>query len=136
MTKLFLSFTALIRGIVNDEISDLDLATGLFYLGCARAHAFAPWEDKSNELTWFAKGDTDLQAIVHRKIVAALETAELEDRAAWRDETGDRNTFAGLNTLIERNELGSIDPMPGSPYSYTAAQDRIDECGLEIDCVF
>ena len=83
---MFPSFTALLRELKAGRVTEGDLAIGYFMFGCAREHAYTPWEDSPNELDWFWK-DADEGRQVHATLVKALIAAENEGRVFWRDET-------------------------------------------------
>lgn len=147
MRKLFVSFTGTIRGLSKGTVTQQDLDTGIFYFGCAKIHACAPWKPDHgfvcNELTWFFKDeegkfDADAAGVVHRALVAAIEKAESDGRVAWR-ENGLSNTYGQLSELLAKNGFGPITGDDGracnGSYCYPGVKDRIKEAGLPLDVI-
>jgi hypothetical protein len=84
--KLFASFTATMRELHVRRVTMGDLATGYFLFGCERRHALEPWQDGTNELTWFWRDNPDEGQRVHAAFVHALLVAEQENRVFWKGE--------------------------------------------------
>ncbi|QQR60361.1 hypothetical protein IPH19_03005 [Candidatus Uhrbacteria bacterium] len=135
MTALFVSFTALLRALRDGIVTESDLATGLFYFGCRRQHAFDP-SGKYNEVKWFYKNDAEGQA-VHGKIVDALTKAEADGRALWRDADDGEQSFERLNTMLVAHDLKPLGLQlesfsDGGQYSYPGVAERVKEANLPL----
>lgn len=94
MRKLFTSFTGLLHNLAAGSVSQEDLDTALFFFGCARIHALAPWEPTEhgnvvNEITWAFKKDMARGEKEHARLVDAILRAEHDGRVRWiKTETG------------------------------------------------
>jgi len=100
--KLFVSFTALLRHMRDDLVTEKDLDRGLFYFGCTRDHAFNPGANgESNELSWIFKDD-DVATGTHQVLLRYVEKAEKNGRCIWR-EAKDMNSYRALNDLLVAN---------------------------------
>src|SRR5208282_1806122 len=100
--KLFVSFTALLKAMRDDKVTEKDLERGLFYFGCTRRHAFEPGaQGDSNELEWFFKDATEATA-THQVLLKYVEKAEKDGRCVWR-EASQPNTYEQLNALLVKH---------------------------------
>lgn len=130
MKKLFLSFTATIRALRDGNVTESDLANGLFYFGCVREHALDP---NAMELSWF-KGGRE----AHATLYPALLAAEAEGRVAWRQKE-ERNSYKQLNELLKFHgfpEIAEEDGRSiGNTYCYPGVADRVRERNLQIQVI-
>lgn len=138
MRKLFLSFTGTIRGLSEGKVTQQDLDAGIFYFGCAKSHACAPWKPDhghvSNELEWFYK-DADARAVAHRRLIEAFTKAETDGRLAWRPDGGP-NSYGQLNELLAANAIATIDRIDGpDSYCYPEVAEAIEEAGIPLSVV-
>ena len=102
---LFLSFTSLLYALKKGSVTGEDIASGLFYLGCAREHAMRPGADgEDNELEWYFKDDLAKGHEVHERLVADLEKAELDGRCIWRQKA-EMRTFSALDEMLVKNGI-------------------------------
>jgi hypothetical protein len=95
--KLFMSYTALVGGLIKGSIAPEDLATGIFAFNCARKHVFddldvtiegdrgASRSTPASEIWWFTQ-DRALAEQVHRQVCGAVQAAEVDGRCLWRQE--------------------------------------------------
>ena len=147
--KLFVSFTALLRYMRDDKVTEKDLERGLFYFGCTRDHAFNPGHSgESNELPWIFKDPTEAQA-THQVLLKYVEKAEKEGRCIWR-EPHEMNTYEQLNALLVKHgyshdraggpailwEPDNRTENPWYAYCYPGVRDRVAEVQLALDVVF
>lgn len=133
MRKLFLSFTATLRGLDTGEVTPLDLKRGLFYFGCTRKHAMFPGADKeTNEVNWFFKNKQQA-ANRHGLLRQFLQKAEREGRAAYRQK-GKLNNFEELNKLLMANCYKPI--ICWLDYSYPGVESRVEaeKLPLKVFC--
>lgn len=128
--KLFVSFTALLREMKNDRVTEKDLERGLFYFGCTRRHAFEPGtQGESNELMWIFK-DTDEAQATHQVLLKYVQKAEADGRCVWR-EADQMNSYEQLNALLVKHGY-SYDRNKGPAIiTDTKPEERIDL--VEID---
>jgi hypothetical protein len=137
MRKLFVSFTGMIRAFIEGEVTEDDLVTGLFYLGCVRNHAINPWQDRTNEVLWYFKDDQERARLVHDQIVVAITRGENEGRVNWRQPQA-LNSYEELNVLLERNGVGRIELRSreiNGPYCYLGVVHRVKEAELQLEVV-
>lgn len=128
--KLFVSFTALLREMKNDRVTEKDLERGLFYFGCTRRHALEPGtQGESNELMWIFKDTTEAQA-THQVLLKYVLKAEKDGRCVWR-EADQMNSYEQLNALLVKHGY-SYDRNKGPAIiTETKPEERIDL--VEID---
>jgi hypothetical protein len=133
MKKLFVSFTALLISLNEGKTSEQDLAEGLFFFGCSRAHAFTPFANEETVPCVLRKNPG-----IHQKIVAALQAAEQEGRVAWRKER--HESYQLLNNLLKANGFQSLEederPFVGNQYSYPGVSYRMKKSGIQLDVVY
>lgn len=140
MRKLFLSFTGLVYAVTEERVTEVELATGLFYFGCGRALLFDDAGPRDPQIVHYdnvhsqipADGSvaTAIAAIQH----AVLE-AERDGRALWRGPR-ERPSFEGLEELLRRNGLGPLPELISDErrgYSYSVAQDLLKRSELPIE---
>jgi len=135
--KLFVSFTTLLGAIVRSEVTQEDLDTGLYFLGCVRSHAFEPGaEGETNERLWVRSGGV----AAHATLIAALERAATEGRCRWyRPEVLTRlPKYSTLNELLVANGLEAVAQKdPFGDYCYPTVRDYLDEkTGFKPEVVF
>jgi hypothetical protein len=141
--KLFVSFTALLKAMRDDKVTEKDLERGLFYFGCTRRHAFEPEaQGDSNELEWFFDDATEATA-THQVLLKYVEKAEKDGRCIWR-EPNTVCSYEQLNALLVKHgysydrgggpaivwERDERTENPSYCYSYPGVRDRIKEVGL------
>ncbi len=145
--KLFVSFTALLRNMRDDLVTEKDLERGLFYFGCTRSHAFEPSSGGSNELMWIFKDTTEATA-THQVLLKYVEKAEKDGRCVWRS-ADQFNTYEQLNSLLVKNNLSynreggpaiiwqpdNRTENPSYMYCYPGVRDRVAEANLPLDVV-
>jgi hypothetical protein len=100
--KVFLSLMGTLRLMQDGEVSDDDLAHGLFYLGCTRTYVLETNPEKLQEIQGLFATDLEKGLEVHTKLQQALLTAEAEGRAVWRP-SHKGNTQEQLNGLLVAN---------------------------------
>jgi len=118
MRTVFLSFSGLIRRLVDGTVRQDQLDAGIFYFGCVREYVFDPsgHPEEYDDLKAACRRedgtlDGDLAASVHARIVAALRSAETDGRAAYRLVDEER-TYAVLNALLAKQDLPQLTEMP------------------------
>ncbi len=138
MRKLFVSFTALLRALKEGLVTEGDLASGLFYFGCAREHALDPWKGETNEVHWYFKDNPEQGRVVHGQIVAAILLGESDGRVIWRTRDS-RQSYEELNSLLVKHDVGSIScddfRATNGPYCYPGVVDRVTEANLQLQVV-
>ena len=137
MKKLFVSFSSLLREILEGRVTDADLKTGLFMFGCTRGHAFEPGaQGETDERQW----NQGRNATAFPQLIAALELAETEGRAGWvrRDAATRRDHFDVLNEMLVKAGLPLLERVAGDPseYNYPALRVRIAEAGLQLELIY
>lgn len=115
MKKLFLSYSALLKGITNGSVIQADLDAGLFYFGCCREQVFAPWTDDAP-----------------KRVMTAVLKAEAEGRIVWRTRFGG-NTYQQLGALLLRNGYDAI--ASHDVYNYGIAAERVRQAGLALEAI-
>ena len=101
--KLFVLFTALLKAMRDDKVTEKDLERGLFYFGCTRRHAFEPGaQGDSNELEWWFFKDATEATATHQVLLKYVEKAEKDGRCVWR-EANQPNTYEQLNALLVKH---------------------------------
>ena len=134
--KFFVSFTGLIREMLQGKVSDDDLRCGLFYFGCTREHAFNPGDQgENNELEYFSRDSAIAVQTAHERLKKALVVAESEKRVLWR-RPDEGNTYRHVNELLEgagfdRPILEERDGFSLFHYSYPGVATRFAESGLD-----
>ena len=146
--KLFVSFTALLRAMRDDKVTEKDLERGLFYFGCTRSHAFEPGaKGESNELTWFFEDMTEATA-THQVLLKYVMKAEKDGRCIWR-EPNTMSSYEQLNALLVKHgysydrgggpaivwESDDRTENPWYAYCYPGVRDRVAEAGIPLDVV-
>jgi len=146
--KLFVSFTALLRNMRDDTVTEKDMERGLYYFGCTRDHAFNPGRSgEINELTWMFK-DTAEATATHQVLIKYVEKAEKDGRCVWRS-SDTPNTYEQLNALLVKHgysynreggpaiiwEPDSRTENPSYMYCYPGVRDRVAEASLPLDVV-
>ena len=132
--KLFVSFTSLLRELKQGTITQADLDSGLYYFGCIREHAVDPWQDDTNEVQWFFKGDMDRGRQVHEQLKEAVLKAEQEGRIVFRS-LEDYNTYEQLNALLVANGYEPLDSEMEFSYNYPRVEELVQEKGLALTAV-
>lgn len=145
MRCLFISYTTIIRELKNGRITENDLNSGLFYLGCVRKHAMNPGaNNEGSELMLFYKKEEDLEnrKAAHALIVSALKKAEREKRIIWRKNIAVGQSYKVLNRLLVRHGYSGISfefdgrrSNAASHYCYPGVVDRIKEASLDLKVV-
>ncbi len=137
MRKLFVSFTGTLMGLKEGTVSENDLDTGLFYLGCSREHALDPWKHETNEVMWFWKDDPEKGRAVHARLAAALMQGEQEDRVLWKRK-GELQGYEVLNELLAYNDIGIVSVSEGmyDHYNYQGVKEKIAEADLQLEVVY
>lgn len=146
--KLFLSFSSMLRFLSENKITQEDLNTALFFFGCARTHALAPWEpvkDGSvcNEIEWFFKEDMARGEKEHARLVEALFRAELEGRCVWKkhEDGSEPHPARDFFELMKRNgiKLDELDLSPNDRryfLSYPGIEDLCRKHGLPVEAMW
>lgn len=137
MKKLFVSFSSLLRELLQGSVTPADLKTGLFMFGCTRGHAFEPGaQGETDERQW----NQGRNASVFPTLIAALELAEAEGRAGWvrRDATTRRDHFEVLSEMLVKVGMPVLERVAGDPSEYNspALRDRIAEAGLQLEVIY
>lgn len=134
--KLFLSFTGLLRAIVDNEVSQDELDAGLFYFGCTRSHAWKPSAaGEFDERTTYRESGL----IAHATLLRALERAELAGRCRWHrlEEGTPLPAYPLLNELLVANGVPALTlPAELPDYTYCGVRDRVRETGLPVEVQF
>lgn len=102
MSKIFASFTALLRETHDGRVTDNDLDQGYFAFGCTREHALEPENSQTNELRWFWK-NPEAGKVAHAKIVEKLLVAEKQNRVFWSNV---KTTDVRLRLIGSMAEMG------------------------------
>lgn len=154
--KLFLSFTAALRELSKGNLSAEDLATGLFFFGCARSHALSPWEPVAtnhvcDERSWFwpARLETGRQGqcgvteegrLQHEELSEALLRAEANGRCAWRKISGAEPTkqmWERLADLLTRNGISlNVSDWSDESTNYPNIAEKLRELGLPLKILY
>jgi hypothetical protein len=100
MSTLVISFTGALYQIGSGKLTARDLDSALFYLGCARQHAFDPSAEELQHVSQKKR--------VHKIITEALERAEDDGRVIWRNPY-ESNSYEDLNTLLKANGYKKLD---------------------------
>jgi hypothetical protein len=131
MRKLFLSFSGLINQLKEEKVSQEDLDQGIFYFGCTKGHVFGPYE----ETEAYSADDPDSGRLIHEQIKEAVQKAESENRAAYR-EYGKRNNIDQLNTLLTAQGYEALVPPAGVEYEKSLVKELIQASKQEIQVVY
>jgi hypothetical protein len=115
MKKLFLSYSALLKGVSNGSVSQTDLDEGLFYFGCCREQVFAAWTDEAP-----------------LRIMTAVQKAEANGRIIWRTRFGG-NTYQQLGELLLTNGFDAVATY--DTYNYGIAAERVRQAGLALEVI-
>lgn len=157
--KLFLSCTALIHQLFDGRVTEEDLDSGIFYLGCARegvrpqmeqslgysididgGRAARPFDyDSEDYHQAMAKGRKEATYAANRVrevLPAALARTELEGRLVWRPHPGS-NSYKQLNGLLFANGLNPIEikerrQFIRDDYNYPAVIKRMEVANPEV----
>jgi hypothetical protein len=137
MKKLFVSFSSLLREILEGNVTDADLKAGFFMFGCTRGHAYDPGgQGDTDERQW----NQGRNASAYPALIAALEQAEAEGRAGWVkvEPRTRRDHFEVLNEMLVKHGLPALERIPGDgwDYNYPALRDRIVEAGLPLEVIY
>ena len=126
MQHLFISFTALVRALFDQRVTDWNLANGIFYFGCARNYLLTGNEVNPpvNEVTRLTD-NSELQILIMNILREAVLFAEKNGRAAWREENGSNN-FEQLQELLEENGI-KVKFDEHEPYSYPAVKRALEK---------
>ena len=136
MLKLFVSFTALLGAIKAGVVTEEDLDTGLYYLGCGRSHAYNPWDGDpaGNDVAWCFVDDVTKGREVHARLVAAFDKAERERRIIWEENS---QSYAKLSEFLASHGVGSINTEGASwQYNYPTVIARVKEAKLPLEVVY
>lgn len=134
--KLFLSFTGTLYGLASGEITQEDLASGLFYFGCARTHAFKPWEGMTNEILWAFKDDQERGQAAHTQLVATLQRGEEEGRVIWREPDA-QYSYEDLGILLGRNGYGNVlEELSGPSFDCWRIMELLKNKEIPVEVVF
>lgn len=138
---LFLSFTGILRPIMNGALSSADVHAGLFYFGCVRDHAMNPWGKINNRVVLnelvFVTSDEAEQRRIHRTIVSALLIAEKSGRAVYR-QLKEPMSYEVLNELLDKNGFQTLrfDQYSQPHYNYQTVEAAALEQGLPLKVVW
>lgn len=107
---LVLSWSGVLVRLLGGQVSFDELDGALYYFGCMRKYAIAPWRYQvgRGQLAAFAGGDRVRGQEVHRQLMELVVQAEGEDRVAWRDDVGVNSNYPQLNELLSRHDLPPI----------------------------
>lgn len=137
MKKLFVSFSSLLREILEGKVTEADLNAGFFMFGCTRGHAYDPGgQGETDERKW----NQGRNASAYPALIAALERAEAEGRAGWVrvEPRTSRDHFEVLSEMLVKHGLPVLARVEGdsSHYSYPDLRDRIVAAGLPLEVIF
>lgn len=143
MTKLFLSYTATIQGIISGAITAADLYTGLFYLSCSKgdmtyACGMLGWDNPHRFLSRTVGGGTDAHWQAHGALLGALGAAQRDARVRWIED-GKSQRYEDVSRLLRNNGFGQIDARGGRArygmWHVEGVKERLAEVGLEVEVV-
>ena len=138
MRMLFVSFTSTLYALKTGSVTEVDLASGIFFFGCGREHAFDPWsgDPASNEVEWHFEDDLEKGREVHKAFVSALVQAEVDGRVHWHK--SERTSYDELNALLEKNGVGKVatGSIDDSHYNYPTVVQKVKEAELPLHVVF
>ena len=144
MTKLFISYMALMARVKQGDVDEVDLDIGIFALGCSRSQAFAPFSESPFTVAWLPQDDASTQKRIHGIVTKALTKADAEGRVLWRDR-GVLQSYKALNGLLDRNGFLEI-PLEyvdakgvrhdSAAYSCPGVAERVKHAEIDLDVVF
>jgi hypothetical protein len=132
--KLFISYRGIIIRMVDHKVEAPDLRAGLFYFGCIRKTAF---DLRNLDMQKLIPDQTEAND-VHQRLVAALELAEAEGRAAWRT-TAHPSSFEQLSDLLRQNGYRQVMPPNGKyfgPSTYAMVKDLVQHVNPTLQVIF
>lgn len=104
MRHLVLSYTKLTVQVQKGILTEEDLENALFHLGCSREHVFRP----TNEELQTACEDFHEKALVYRKIIKALLSAEAEGRVRYSTDQHE-NSYESVKEFLVKHDYPAVD---------------------------
>jgi hypothetical protein len=144
MAKLLISLMALVGRVKRGDIDQVDLDHGIYYLGCTRMEALAPFGESTLTSVWLPQDDLQTKKRVFETVSMAIIKADTEGRVMWK-ERGALQSYEALNKLLDRTGFGKIEAEytddagsyhPAAPYSCPGVAARVRAAGLDLDVVY
>jgi hypothetical protein len=129
-TKLFCSFTSLLRILKQEAVSPEELSKALYAFACTRWHVF---DDPNTEASWFAESEGEQHKLLE-VIRRYVQLAEEDNRVAWRSLEEGNMSYEKISLLLEQNGLN---PIQGTTwYAYHTLKEIVEEANPEICVMF
>lgn len=163
--KLFLSFTNMMFRVMRNELSELELNTGLYYFGCGRPHLFdaidyasfrrgsydAPFAELLNHLAYEGAETPEALEAAAKPLIERIRSlvlkAEAEGRCGWsRDNPRPGRVLLALlrknGMEVNGRKLIGIQRERfhvghGGEFgrNYPATQDILETLGVPVECI-
>lgn len=133
MTKLFCSFTSILRLVNQKQIADNELNQGLYAFGCTREHVFSQVHE-CHEATW-QSDDESVQNYLSDKIKELVTEAESSGRVVFRTLEEGNMSFDKVSSLLERNGLQPLGTVYDT-YCYPRLKELVEQKNPTVEVLF